>query len=335
MASIRTIARKAGVSITTVSRVLNNHPQVSAGVRQRVLSVTHEAGYTPSVGKKSTTNIAILYTGENSIGSPFDGAILHGMRQGMEEHGYDLMVLDARRSRAPGETLSQMMLRKGVRGAVVRTTLPTREAAVELVDEGFPCVVVADRFEDDRVSYVYSDSAVASREAVEHLAQLGHRRIGIVLNMIDDTDHADRLAGYQQAIESMGIDVDPRLVFRTHANREGGVQLMRRLANRSDKPTALFLTDPMVAIGVLAEARTLGVRVPEDLSIIGFDDTDLRLLMSPGLTAVCQDAVAMGRKAFVALHGILEGERQAIRRALPTWLEIHQSTAPCGESPQR
>lgn len=330
MSSVRTIARKAGVSITTVSRVLNNHPQVSDEVRQRVISVSNKSGYTHAVGRKSTTNIAMLYTGENSLCSPFDGAILHGMSQGMEEHGYDLMVLDARRSRNPGESLSQMMIRKGVRGAVVRTTSPTRAVVEQLSDEGFPFVVVADRFESDKVSYVYSDSRQTSCEAVEHLIGLGHRQIAVATNNIDDSDHLDRLAGYRQAMEQAGIELDERMVLRTPANREGGIQLLRRVMSRPDRPTALFLADPAVAIGLLQEARRSGVRVPEDLSVVGFDDADLRYMVSPELTAVCQDAIALGREAFMALHASLEGATEVVHKALPTWLEVHASAAKLG-----
>jgi len=328
MSSVRTIARHAGVSITTVSRVLNNHPSVSEEVRQRVLSATNRSGYTPSVGKKSTTNIALLFMGENSLGSPFDGAIMHGMSKGMDEYGYDLMILDARRSRMAGESLSQMMIRKGVRGAVVRTTLPTRNAVLSLADESFPFVVVADRFEDPRINYVYSDSAVASIDAIGHLVALGHKRIGMVLNMVDDSDHADRLAGYRQGLDEHGLPFDEKLIFRAAANREGGIQVLRHAMMRADRPTALYLADPMTAVGLLAEARRTGVRVPEDLSIVGFDDADLRYMLCPELTCVCQDATNLGKEAFNALHDLLEGGHTGVRRTLRTWLEIHASTGP-------
>ncbi|HEX8341222.1 MAG TPA: LacI family DNA-binding transcriptional regulator [Tepidisphaeraceae bacterium] len=330
MASVRTIARNAGVSITTVSRVLNNHPQVSEGVRQRVLDASNQTGYTQTVGRKSTTNIALLYTGESSLGSPFDGAILAGMSQGMEEHGYDLMILDARRSRNAGETLTQMMLRKGIRGAVVRTTSATRGTVEMLAAEGFPFVVAADRFDDPAVSYVYSDSIAASREATEHLIGLGHRRIGMCLNIVDDSDHLDRLEGFRQALAGHDIELDSRDVLRSPANREGGVQLLRRVMSRADRPTALFLADPITAVGLLSEARRSGVSIPADLSVVGFDDADLRYMVCPELTAVCQDASALGREAFVALHGLLDDDKTPVRKALPTWLEIHGSTASPG-----
>lgn len=330
MANVRAIALRAGVSPTTVSRVLNNHPRVSDEVRQRVIAATNEAGYVQSVGRKSTTNIALVYTGELSVGSPFDAALMAGMSQGMEEYGYDLMLLDARRSKLPHETYTQMFVRKGVRAVVLRTTAGTRQVCQAIVDEGFPSIVVADRFDQPNVSYVYSDSRESSREAVEHLIGLGHRRIAICINIIDDSDHADRLAGYRQAMNDRGIEIDPRLVLRVPANRDGGAQLIRRMLTMPDRPTALFLTDPMTVVGAMNEARKIGVHVPDEVSIVGFDDAEMRYSLYPELTAVCQDAVALGRESFASLSVMLEKQDEAmpvIRKALRTWLEIHHSTA--------
>jgi len=329
MASVREIARLVGVSPTTVSRAINNHPRVTAEVRGRVLDAMNRSRYIPNVAKRSTTNIAFLYTGEPSFGSPFDGALMFGMQQGMEEHGYDLMVLNARRSKLPHENFTQMFARKGVRGVIVRTTLQTRGICQQLAAEGFPAVVVADRFDDLLVNYVYSDSREASRDAVEHLIGLGHQQIACAINIVDDADHTDRVLGYRDALSAHGIEFDERMVLRAPANREGGMQLLRRLMSRPDRPTAVFLTDPMTAVGLLNEARRAGVRVPEDLSVVGFDDSDLRYTVHPELTSVCQDAIAMGRAAFAGLHGLLGEtiERGSVRKSLRAWLEIHQSTA--------
>ncbi len=328
MANVRLIAQRAGVSITTVSRVLNNHPQVSEEVRRRVLTVSNKAGYQPQVGRKSTTSIAFVYTGEPSLGSPFDAALMYGMSTGMEEHDYDLMVLDARRARQVGETYSQMFMRKGIRGAVLRTTAQTRGVCEAICQEGFPAVVLGDRFDDPRVNFIYSESRPSSREAVEHLVGLGHRQIALCVNIIDDSDHADRLAGYRESLAEHGIELDERLILRVPANREGGVQALRRMQTMASRPTAIFLTDPATAFGAVSEARNLGMRIPEDLSVVGFDDTDVRFTVYPELTAVCQDAAAMGREAFAALNSMLDKEAgvKSVRKSLRTWLEIHGST---------
>ena len=356
MPTVRTIAGKAGVSITTVSRVLNNHPQVSPQVRKRVLAVTNKSGYTHTIGRKSTTNIALLYTGDYSLGSFFDGSILNGMSQGIEEYGCDLMILDARRSLNPGETFTQMMLRKGVRGAVVRTTTETRDVVHTLAAEAFPFVVVADRFDEPSINYVYTDSTAASRDAVEHLIGLGHKRIGICTNIVEDSDHHDRLSGYRQAMAEHGLPLQRRMIFHTPAHREGGSALVRQVLAMPNRPTALFLTDPFTVIGALSEARRLGVDVPGELSIVGFDDAELRYAMQPELTAVCQDACALGGEALRILAGMIDrlddknsksedfarrsssavvGSRPsplrpATKKALRAWLEVHKSTAPPG-----
>lgn len=339
-----------------MSRVLNNHPKVSDALRQRVIAATNEAGYNPTVGRRSTRNIALVYTGDPSIGSPFDAALMAGLSLGLEEFGYDLMVLNARRARLPHETYTQMFVRKGVRGAVLRTTAQTRGVCEAIADEGFPSIVVADRFEQPNLSYVYSDSRESSREAVEHLLGLGHKRIAICINIIDDSDHADRLAGYKQAFADHGMEVDRRLVLRIPANRGGGAQLMRRVMTMPERPTAVFLTDPVTVVGALGEARRLGIEVPRELSIVGFDDAELRYSVHPELTAVCQDAASLAREAFKALHGMLEQADSAetekdrsekvstdptkalavplvVKKALRTWLEVHGSTAPPSVAP--
>ncbi len=331
MSSVRVIAREAGVSIATVSRVLNNHPRVSAEVRDRVLAAANEQRYVSKVGKRSTANIGLLYTGELSIGSPFDAQLMWGMSGGLEQYDYDLMLLDAKRSMQSGETYSQMLMRKGVRGVVLRTTLATRNVCLAIADEGFPAVVIGDRFDHDAVRFIYSDSREPSREAIEHLVGLGHTRIGICLNNIADSDHADRLEGYHQALADHGMTRDRKLVFYVPAHRPGGAQLIRRVAAMSDRPTALYITDPATSAGAFKEARALGLRIPEDLSVIGFDDGDNRFDVHPEMSAVCQDTAALGREALAAVHEVIRGgddQPVAIRKALRAWFEVHGSTAP-------
>lgn len=333
MSSVRSIAKAAGVSPATVSRVINNDPRVTAEVREKVLALANESRYVPQVGRKSTTNIAFAYTGESSLGSPFDAALMQGIADRMEAFGFDLLILDASMSRLPHETFTQMFMRKGVRGAVLRTTSRGREVCRQIAAEGFPVVVMGDRFDDPAISFIYSDSRDTSREAIEHLLQLGHRKIAISLNVVDDTDHMDRLAGYHEALNAAGVQPDEDLVIRVPARRDGGVQLMRRLMAMADRPTAIYITDPLPAAGAMGEASRIGLRIPEDLSIVGFDDAELRFIVHPPLTAVCQDATSLGRAAFSTLCEMMnqKGSVAATRTKLGTQFEIHGSTASPGQ----
>jgi DNA-binding LacI/PurR family transcriptional regulator len=329
MSSVREIASRVGVSVATVSRVINNDPRVSEAMRDRVLKAANQTRYVPKVGSRSTMNIALLYTDEPSLESPFDAALMQGMGERMDEFGFDLMILRGSRTRNPSETYTQMLMRKGVRGAVIRTTSRTRLVCEDIATEGFPAVVVGDRFQNPRVSFVSSDSRSGSREATEHLLKLGHRRIAICTNIVDDSDHADRILGYSDALSAAGLEVNPNLVVRTPANRPGGKQIIRRIMTGSDCPTAVYMVDPMAAVGAMHELLYMGLKVPGDVSLIGFDDGELRHLMQPTMTAVCQDATEIGREAFEVLHSLIgaSGRPQVHRRILPTVLEIHGSTA--------
>ena len=329
MASVREIARLVGVSPATVTRAMNNHPTVAADVRQRVIEAVNRAGYVSAVGKRSTDNIAFLYTGGSSLGSPYDAAVMQGMTDGMDDLGCDLLILCAGRALETGETFTQMFHRKGVRGAVIRTDQRTRHLAEAIADEGFPAVVVADRFEHARVSFIDCDSRATSREAVEHLIVLGHERIGICLNTAEDTDHRDRLAGYRAALEAAGIAFDERFVYREVARLDGGAQLIRKMRAGRDVPTAIYVADPLSAVGAINEAQRHGMRVPDDLSVVGFDDGELRFVTHPRLTAVVQDAREVGREAVEVLDRLMSAPDRARpeRRVLPTRFELHETTA--------
>lgn len=332
MPSVRDIAKQAGVSITTVSRVLNNHPSVSAHARQKVLKVVNTSG-NGNASHRSMDNIALVYTGESSMGSAFDAALTQGIACQLEVSGYDLMVINAQRAREEGETFTQMFQRKGIRGAVIRTTTATRWQCLEIARESFPAVVVADRFDEPEVSFIRSDASNASRRAMEMLLNLGHRQIAVVTNVVDDHDHAERLESYHQALREAGVDCDPRLVVRVPAYIDGGTLAFRQIQCMNPKPTAVFVIDPYTSLGLVNEAMRSGIRVPDDLSIVGFNDAPQHMVTFPQLTTVAQDAEVLGREAFNMLQVLLRqtGQMQVARKTLECWLEVHETTAAPGQ----
>ncbi len=328
MTNIRTIAKRAGVSISTVSRVMNNVAGVSDLSRKSVLAAVNAAGYLPEVGRRSTSNIALVYTSVVSLESPFDSALLAGVYAGLAGSGDDLLILDVQRSRAPGESMTQMFVRKGVRAALLRTTVASNAIADEVHAEGFPAVVVGSRLDTPGLPCVYSDSINASREAVEHLIGLGHRRIAIATHVVDDSDHADRVTGYQQALLAHKLAIDESCWIRVPANLAGGEQVIRRIISMKPRPTAVYLTDPLTAVGALSEARRIGLQIPRDLSLVGFDDHELRHALVPRITAVCQDTPALGQAAVELLQRRLavSSSKRLKHKVLRCWLDIHDSS---------
>ncbi len=328
LTTIRKVAADAKVSIATVSRVLNNQAGVSDGVRARVLESVNRCGYVANVGKRANSFLAFVFTGPQSIYSAYDSAIMAGMAAAMEESHLDLVLLSLYRDKQAGESYTQFFLRKGVRGVILRTTKRTRSVCEEIASEGFPTIVIGERFEHESINYVSCDSHQSTLQGVEHLIALGHHRIALAISdIVQDTDHQDRLEAYESALTAHGINVDRRYHFHVPPSRPDGAQVIRKMMSMSERPTAVVFTDPLVAVGALNEALRLGVKVPDDLSILGFDDSDAQNTVFPRLSAVCQDARRLGYEAFQSLTKIIENQRgTVVQEVFPTWLEINDTT---------
>ena len=333
MTTIRRVAEKAGVSIATVSRVVNGSTTVAPELRDRVLEAVSRCSYSPTVGRLPAASIALVYTGPFSLGSPYDAACLDGIVSAMLKSDYDLNIVHLRRDKSPSETYTQFFIRKGIRGVILRSTSADRDVARAIADEGFPAVALGDHFDHPRLAFAYNKSRMASVEGVEHLLSLGHKRIAFAANDTDDGDHLDRLEAYRQALISRGF-YDPQLEFRVPAHRLDGAQLMRKMMSLSTPPTAVFIADPLIADGAINEAHTIGLKIPDELSILGFDDADTRHAVYPTMTAICQDSRLLGRLAFELLlrHCTLQPEERETVVLGNAWLEINHST---GRAPAR
>ena len=337
MATTREIAEQAGVSNTTVSRVLNNNPSVNAELRERVLDAANRMRYVASGGKRDSMDLAMVYVGDVSAGlllnSPFDIALLRGMAVKMQEHDYNLMIVDARRSKRNDETYTHFFHRKGIRGAILRTMSQSRETCEAIMEEGFPAIVVAERFDSPIANYVDNNSRKASYEGVSHLLEFGHKRIAFCTNDLEDNDHADRLQAYMQAHKERGIEVDSKLIIRTPASRDNGAKVLRRLMALVDRPSAVFIADPPLALGAFAEATKLGVSIPEQLSILGVDDSEERFDTYPNMASICQDTKQLGVVATEALIKLIrDPDAVPLQHNLDAWLELHPSIGPPASS---
>lgn len=327
MSTIRSVAKQAGVSIATVSRVVNGSSTVAPDLRDRVLEAVNHCGYTPTVGRRSQASIALVYAGPFTVGSPYDAACLDGIVSEMLDSDFDLTFVHLRRDKKPDETYSQFFLRKGIRGAIIRCTSSDRDVARAVADEGFPAVVLGDHFDHPNLAFAYNESRSASLEGVEHLVSLGHRRIAFAANETDDGDHVDRLDAFRDVLQAEAI-YDERLVFRVPARRMDGGQLMRKLMSQPETPTAVFIADPLTAEGAINEAHKMGVGIPGDLSVLGFDDTETRYAIFPSMTAICQDSRELGRLSFELLLRRIAGTASCEQRHAcgQAWLEINHTT---------
>jgi DNA-binding LacI/PurR family transcriptional regulator len=333
MPSVRDVAREAGVSISTVSRVINGHASVDPRLRQQVLAAVDRCKYAPAVGRKRQDTIALIYVGPFTPESPYDSACIAGMVEAMRGSDYDLSIIDLRRDKTREETFRQFFNRKGIVGAIVRCTVAERSLVAQMAKEELPVVVLGDHFPLENMPFVYAESAGASRQAIEHLLSLGHTRIAFAACEREDGDHGDRYEAYRSTLQTRGL-LHPSLVGRIPPQRLDGAKLIRNLMGMPNRPTAVFIADPLVAVGAINEAHNMGVRIPEELSIIGFDDTDMRSLVYPRMTAVCQDSKQLGLAAFARVIHLASGVAEATTTPKhAAWLEINETTAPPPEAP--
>jgi DNA-binding LacI/PurR family transcriptional regulator len=329
MSSIRDVAKQAGVSIATVSRVINGRGTVAPELRRQVLDAVNRCEYSPAVGVRTKNSLALIYTGPFTPGSPYDSACIDGMVDAMRDSAFDLTIVDLRRDKSRNETFRQFFARKGIGGAILRSTAAERELVESIASEGLPVVALGDHYENASLPFVYADSSAASRQAIEHLLSLGHTRVAFASCEREDGDHRDRYEAYRTTLASRGL-LHPDLVGRIPPHRMDGEKLIRNLMGMPDRPTAVFVADPLVAVGALNEAHRMGVKIPEDLSIVGVDDTDFRTLIYPRMTAVCQDSRQLGERAFRQVASLIAGEpaRREVSDGLSAWFEINETTAP-------
>jgi DNA-binding LacI/PurR family transcriptional regulator len=337
-ASVRAIAERLSLSPATVSRALNNHPQVAAETRVRILEAADTLGYVHHAGRTCANVVGLVYPTDPvrpEYGN-FESAMLSGILRGVNERRFDVAFINVERDKSPEESYTQFFRRKGVRGVIVRTIAPVPDLAEAIAQEGFPCVLVADRTDEPSVSFVCSDSKLDSIRAVEHLINLGHRRIALGVHAVMDSDHQDRRDGYQAGLRRHAIGLDEDLVVSVVASMQGGGFAIDRLLSLDDPPTAVYFTDPLATVGALHRCLELGVSVPQELSIVGFDDSDVRYRTFPSYTAVCQDAAQLGLEAARWLTRFVDGMAEGpFRVHRPTSFSYNQSTGPCPETPVR
>ena len=334
MATVRELAKQAGVSPATVSRALKSHPDVSDFTRNKVLEAAKEIGHaydTPTTShapsEPSLASVGYLIPGDPRLWE-YDWMLLSGIAEGLSESRLGLQIVNLQHGKREDETYKQFFQRNGLKGVILRSFVQNRSICKEILAEDFPSIVVADRFDDmDSSNFVCCDSTRESAQAVHHLVDLGHKRIAIVLHRRADRDHLDRLEGFRQACATCGIESGGELELRVVADFDGGQTALNRLMSLADPPTAIVFTDPQSGIGAMCRAHEVGLQIPRDLSIVGFDDGYSRKRIYPVLTAVCQDTRELGLEAAVWLRErLLGGETKLCHQVIHANLEINQTT---------
>lgn len=332
-ATIYDVASKAGVAISTVSRVLNDSSDVSDPTRMRVMRAIEELQFRPdrtakTLAQKQTRSLCIALP---SFTTPFHNEFLKGVRSRLRELDFDLLLCDLG-STAPRQTLLSFLKRGTVDGLLLAGMPISDDLAAELKALHAPVVLVGHEWAEYD-GFVWDDETGA-RLATEHLLELGHRRIGHIKSFSESPLESGRMRGYRSALEAAGVAYDDALVqsgsTEKHAgfSEEAGYEAMQKLLERAPDVTAVFASSDVQAIGALMAAREAGRRVPWTLSVVGYDDVKMSRYI--GLTSVDQKIHDVGAHAADALLARVMGGRNEPPRTttIVPELRVRASTAP-------
>ena len=331
---IRDIAALAGVSVATVSRVLNGRPDVSSATRDVVLQHIRERGYVTSRsaralagGRTGLIGLTVPYMLDNYIAQ-----ILTGATEAAYERDARLVVCPTRFEHDREVSLLTRLMHGTTDGALLILPSETPAELTALQRQGYPFVVVDPATPlDDAIPVVAAANWTGGKTATAHLIALGHRRIGVITGRRNEIASRDRLAGYHSALLAVELAADPALLVESDFSIDGGWRAARRLLARHQPPTAIFAFNDNMAVGALRAARELGLDVPGRLSVVGFDDVENASLVTPALTTVRQPLQEMGRVATGILYRLIDDQPLDVTRIeLSTRLVVRASTAPAG-----
>jgi LacI family transcriptional regulator len=330
--TMRDVAERAGVSVTSVSHVVNHTRVVSDDLRERVLTVMNELGYQPnalarSLRRKETYTIGVIMT--NSA-DPFFAEITRGVEDTCFEQGYTIILCNSDSDLDKELFYTNVLSKKRVDGILFLAAGGKSTQHIRTVQErGTPLVVVDRYIPDLAVDTVLIDNARGGWLATQHLIELGHQRIGCIAGPSDLTLSAERVTGYRNALQAASLAADETLIIRGDFQYESGYQAAEQFFTHPTPPTALFACNDLMAIGAINAAAKHGWPVPAQLSVVGFDDIRMAAYINPLLTTIAQPKYEMGSIATtMLLERIQDQEMPPSQKLLPTHLVVRESTAP-------
>lgn len=329
-ATIKHVAREAGVSVATVSRVMNKSALVAEGTRQLVLDVAQRLGYSPHGAARSlitnrTSTLGVLLP---DLYGEFFSEVIRGIDQTARREGYHVLISSSHSDHHATESLLRSM-RGRVDGLILMLPDIRVTAVASQLPDGFPVVLMncaGDTNGHDAINIANYEGAYAM---AQHLIERGHRRIAIIRGAERNHDAAERLRGYRAALRDAGLPHDSALEATGDFSETSGYQAAAQLARVSPRPTAIFSFNDAMAVGALSALREAGLRIPDDMAVAGFDDIPMARYVEPPLSSVHVDISALGaRAATLLLDAVLQpGVREIRREIVPTNLVVRRS---CG-----
>jgi len=331
--SIKDIARMANVSHSTVSRALRESHLVNASTAEKIQRIARESGFRVSavargLVTRKTHTIGVVVT---TIADPFIGEVVSGIEQAANDNGYSVFLADSNADPEREKKVVRSFAERRVDGIVVAASRVGALYVPLLSEMKVPIVLLNNQHPGEFVHSVVIDNVEGSRQATKHLIDLGHRRIAYLGDRFGYQSDTERFSGYRRALDEAGVPFLPELVVHGDGKADAASQAMEKLLALEEPPEAVFCYNDMTALGALRLIRLHGLQVPQDISLVGFDDLFLASYVQPPLTTVRQPMHRMGMLAMESLLRVMAGETAGETIRVSAELIVRESTAPARE----
>lgn len=333
--TIDDVAKAAGVSKQTVSRAINDKGEIHPATKARILELVNTMGYRPSrlaqaLNTQRTYMVGLVL---QDITNPFFPEMARGVQDTALAHDYSALIVNTDEKAELELGLLNMLVAQGVDGLITFTHHAPDKELTKFADTFRPMVLINRLFEHPHVNLLLIDNKKGAESAVDYLFLLGHRHIGMLSNAQFFPGQVRRVQGYKSALVKHALPVREEYIEQESANLAGGYRAATSLLGQQPELTALFCYNDLMALGAIRACRDIGRRVPEDISIIGFDDIQLATMNSPAVTSISVDKYELGRLAFKRLLALIEDPHRPVETIhMGVELVIRESTAPLNQT---
>jgi LacI family transcriptional regulator len=316
--TLRMVAQKAGVSVNTASRAINNKPDINKETKKRVLKISQELGYV-----RNATAVALRTNRTWTIGvviednrNPFYAEVLNGMEEAVRGKNYHIILTNTQRDYNKEEEAINLLLAKRVDGLLIDPVQDRDNDINSLVEANIPFVVVGRDFENIEVDAVYNDEVKGGFLATEYLIKKGHKRIALIDGFLYKSPAKGRLEGYKKALKEYGIPLDDALVSAGDIDLKDGYERTKQLFEKELNFNAIFAYNDMMAFGAMQAIKEKGLRIPEDIGLVGYDDIPFSSLTSPPLTTIRLKKQDLGIECVKLLLSRINNKRKKTKKIM-------------------
>lgn len=316
--TLKMVAERAGVSVNTASRAINNKLDINEETKKRVLKVAQELGYV-----RNATAVALRTKKTGTIGvviadnrNPFYAEVLNGIEEAAREKNYHIILVNTQRDYQKEEEAINLLLAKRVDGLLIAPVQDRDDDIRNLIMANFPFVIVGRDFENIEMDAVYNDEIKGGFLVTEYLFTKGHKRIAFINGFLHKSPAQGRLEGYKKALKKYGIPLDDALVSVGDIDVENGYERTKQMMKENLDFTAIFAYNDMMAFGAMQAIKEKGLRIPEDIGLVGYDDISFSSLMNPSLTTIRLKKQDLGIESVELLLSRINGSREKMKKIM-------------------